>query len=128
MSKALYDPAEEEYDRIPSSTEAIAQMFELYNMSGNPDDFKQLMNFENTKAHVLVRLSKTDNESVRTIRDSIVGYTSDFPAKVTIWSYAIIMTDFAQKIISGQVSSLIFALVVVFILLSIIFRSVKVAS
>ncbi len=125
MSKALYDPSEVEYDRIPSSTEAIAQMFELYNMSGNPDDFKQLMNFENTKAHILVRLSKTDNEAVRAIRDEIAGYTSDFPAKVTIGGYAIIMTDFAQKIISGQVSSLAFALVTVFILLSIIFRSVK---
>jgi hypothetical protein len=83
------------------------------------------MNFENTKAHVLVRLSKTDNKSVRTVRDSIAEYTSDFPADVTIGGYAIIMTDFAQKIINGQVSSLVFALVVVFILLSIIFRSVK---
>jgi len=125
MSKALYDPSEVEYDRIPSSTEAIAQMFELYNMSGNPDDFKQLMNFENTKAHILVRLSKTDNEAVKAIRDEIAGYTSDFPAKVTIGGYAIIMTDFAQKIINGQVSSLAFALVTVFILLSIVFRSVK---
>ncbi|MDZ7634298.1 MAG: MMPL family transporter [Bacteroidales bacterium] len=49
MSKALYEPTEEEYDRIPSSAGAIAQMFELYNMSGNPDDFKQLMNFETQK-------------------------------------------------------------------------------
>jgi hypothetical protein len=125
MSKALYEPSEVEYDRIPSSAEAIAQMFELYNMSGNPDDFKQLMNFENTKAHILVRLSKTDNEAVRAIKDDLTAYTADFPAKVTIGGYAIIMTDFAQKIIDGQVSSLVFALVTVFILLAIIFRSVK---
>src|SRR5690606_11602365 len=57
MSKALYDPSEDGYDRTPSSRAAIAQMFELYNMSGNPDDFSQLMNFENTRAHLLVRLS-----------------------------------------------------------------------
>jgi hypothetical protein len=94
-------------------------------MSGNPDDFKQLMNFENTKAHILVRLSKTDNEAVRAIKDDLAAYTADFPAKVTIGGYAIIMTDFAQKIIDGQVSSLAFALVTVFILLAIIFRSVK---
>ena len=125
MSKALYEPSEVEYNRIPSSTEAIAQMFELYNMSGNTDDFKQLMNFENTKAHILVRLSKTDNEAVRAIKDDIAVYTAGFPAKVTIGGYAIIMTDFAQQIINGQVSSLAFALVTVFILLAIIFRSVK---
>ncbi len=123
MSKALYEPTEEEYDRIPSSTEAIAQMFELYNMSGNPDDFIQMMNFDNTKAHILVRLSNTDNKVVRALENDIRSYTSDFPARVTTGGYAIIMTDFAQKIINGQVSSLVFALLAVFILLAIIFRS-----
>ena len=125
MSKALYEPEEEEYDMIPSSGEAIAQMFELYNMSGDPDDFKQLMNFENTKAHLLVRLSQTDNETVRNLKDEIKSYTENFPAKVTIGGYAFIMNDFAQKIINGQVSSLVFALITVMILLAIIFRSVR---
>jgi hydrophobe/amphiphile efflux-3 (HAE3) family protein len=125
MSKALYSPGEEGYDRIPSSSEAIAQMFELYNMSGNPDDFKQLMNFENTKAHILVRLSDPENSVIRALRNDIKTYTAGFPAKVTIGGYAIIMADFAQKIINGQVSSLTFALLIVFVLLSIIFRSVK---
>lgn len=125
MSKALYEPSEEGYDMIPASSAAIAQMFELYNMSGDPDDFKQLMNFENTKAHLLVRLSKPDNKIVRDIRDDIKSYTADFPARVTTGGYAIIMIDFAKKIINGQVSSLSFALVIVLILLALIFRSVK---
>ena len=125
MSKALYEPGEEGYDMIPSSGEAIAQMFELYNMSGNPDDFKQLMNFENTKAHLLVRLSDPENKTVRALRDDLKNYTADFPARVTTGGYAFIMNDFAQKIIYGQVSSLAFALVIVLILLTIIFRSVK---
>jgi hydrophobe/amphiphile efflux-3 (HAE3) family protein len=125
MSMALYEPAEEGYDMIPASSAAIAQMFELYNMSGDPDDFKQLMNFENTKAHLLVRLSKPDNKIVRDLRDDIKSYTADFPARVTTGGYAIIMIDFAQKIINGQVSSLVFALITVLILLAVIFRSLK---
>ncbi|MCI0523028.1 MAG: MMPL family transporter, partial [Bacteroidales bacterium] len=125
MSKALYDPGEEEYDRIPYSGDAIAQMFELYNMSGNPDDLKQLVNFENTRAHLLIRLSKPENEVIRELRDDIGRYTVDFPAKITTGGYAIIMADFAQKVIQGQLSSLLFALVAVFVLLSVIFRSFK---
>jgi len=125
MSKAIYEPSEQGYDMIPSSGEAIAQMFELYNMSGNPDDFKQLMNFENTKAHLLVRLSKPDNKIVRKLHDDIKSYTAGFPAKVTTGGYAFIMNDFAQKIINGQVSSLVFAMLTVLILLAIIFRSLK---
>lgn len=125
MSKALYDPSEAEYDRIPDSYEAIAQMFELYNMSGDPDDFSQLMNFENNRAHLLIQLSKPDNNIIKKIRNDIKDFVRDFPAKVTVGGYAIIMADFAQKIISGQVTSLVFALVTVFILLAIIFRSVR---
>jgi hypothetical protein len=123
MSKALYDPGEEGYDRIPSTGEAVAQMFELYNMSGDPDDFRQLMNFENTRAHILIRLSEPENKVIRAVRNEIRASIKDFPAKVTVGGYAIIMADFAQKIINGQISSLVFALVTVFILLSIIFRS-----
>jgi hydrophobe/amphiphile efflux-3 (HAE3) family protein len=125
MSKALYDPDEAGYDRIPESSEAIAQMFELYNMSGNPDDWKQLMNFEYTKAHILVKLSRPENNVIRALRDDIRSYTADFPARVTLGGYAIIMADFARKIIQGQLSSLIIALLAVFVLLSVIFRSVK---
>ena len=125
MSKALYEPGEPGYDRIPDSGEAIAQMFELYNMSGAPDDFKQLMNFDNTAAHILVRLSRPENNIIRALREDIGHFTTDFPAQVTVGGYAIIMTDFARKIIEGQLTSLLFALLTVFVLLSIIFRSVK---
>jgi len=125
MSKALYEPGEQGYDMIPGSGEAIAQMFELYNMSGDPDDFKQLMNFENTAAHILVRLSKPENEVISALSKDIERITADFPAEVTVGGYAIIMADFAKKIIQGQLTSLLFALLTVFILLSIIFRSVR---
>jgi hydrophobe/amphiphile efflux-3 (HAE3) family protein len=125
MSKALYEPDEEGYNKIPDSGEAIAQMFELYNMSGNPDDWKQLMNFDETKAHLLIKLAEPDNHVIQTLRKDIRNYTEDFPARITLGGYAIIMADFAKKIINGQVTSLIFALLTVFILLSVIFRSVR---
>jgi hypothetical protein len=125
MTKALYEPHEKGYDKIPDSSQAIAQMFELYNMSGNPDDLKQLMNFENTKAHLLVKLSRPENEIIRDLRDEIKSYTAGFRAEITLGGYAIIMADFAQNIIQGQVTSLLFALLAVFILLSVIFRSAR---
>ena len=125
MSKAIYSSDEAGYDKIPSSREAIAQMFELYNMSGDQEDFRQLMNLDNSKAHILIRLSDPSNEVIKEVQDKITMLTDGFPAKVTVGGYAIIMADFAGSIIKGQVSSLIFALVTVFILLAIIFKSLK---
>jgi predicted RND superfamily exporter protein len=53
MSKVIYTKDEYGYDRIPDTREGIAQMFELYNMSGNPEDYRRLLNPSYTKAHIL---------------------------------------------------------------------------
>jgi predicted RND superfamily exporter protein len=123
MSKAIFNKDESGYDKIPGSGEAIAQMFELYNMSGDQTDFKQIMNLDNTKAHVLIRLSDPSNKVINEVKKEIAGFTGNFPGKITIGGYAIIMSDFAGSIIKGQISSLLFALVTVLILLAIIFKS-----
>jgi hydrophobe/amphiphile efflux-3 (HAE3) family protein len=125
MSKAIYTKGETDWDNIPSSGDAIAQMFELYNMSGDQGDFKQLMNFDNDRAHILIRLSDPSNAVIKDVRKKIDEYSSFIPAKITVGGYAIIMADFAVSIIKGQVSSLLFAVITVLILLAIIFRSLK---
>ncbi len=125
MSKAIFDSNEAGYDRIPESEGAIAQMFELYNMSGDQDDFKQIMNLDNSRAHMLIKLSDPDNDVIREVKEVIATFNGTFPAKITVGGYAIIMSDFARSLIKGQVSSLLFALFTVLILLTIIFKSLK---
>jgi uncharacterized protein len=125
ISKAFYDANDPGSGMIPSSGEAIAQLFELYNMSGDPVDFTQLMNLDNTRAHILIKLSQPSNEVIANVKEIIREKTVDFPAKMDVGGYAIVMADFAESIISGQISSLLIALVTVFILLTIIFKSLK---
>ncbi|MFH0841928.1 MAG: efflux RND transporter permease subunit [Bacteroidota bacterium] len=125
MSKAIFSPGETGYDQIPGSGEAIAQMFELYNMSGDPDDFSQMMNLDNTRAHVLIRLSNPENDIIRNVRAKIDEITKDIPAEITTGGYAMIMSEFASSVIKGQLSSLLIALLTVFVLLALIFRSFR---
>lgn len=125
MSKAIYSANEAGYNSIPESRESIAQMFELYNMSGDPGDFSQMMNLENTKAHILIKLSDPSNQVIKSVRAKIKEISSTLPAEVTIGGYAIIMADMARSLIKGQVYSLAFALVTVFLLLMLIFKSFR---
>jgi predicted RND superfamily exporter protein len=125
MSKALFTPGEDGYDQVPSTAEGIAQMFELYNMSGDPADFKQLINPENSKAHILIRLSDPEKGIITNLKNKISELTAQIPAEITIGGYAIIMADFTGSLIRGQISSLLFALITVALLLTIIFRSFK---
>jgi hypothetical protein len=125
MSKAIYTSTEDGYNKIPDTREAIAQMFELYNMSGSPDDFKQLTDLDNTKAHILIRLSEPENYIIKSVKARISELKVNIPAEVSIGGYAIIMSDFAESIIKGQISSLLFAVITVLLLLTVIFRSFK---
>lgn len=125
MSKALYESNEEGYDKIPETKEAIAQMFELYYMSGDEDDFKQLINPENDKAHILVRIFDPSDKVIKELTETIKEEGKNIPARLTTGGYALIMHDFTGSLIRGQVFSLVFAMVTVFVLLAIIFRSVK---
>jgi hydrophobe/amphiphile efflux-3 (HAE3) family protein len=125
MSKAIYTDTEDGYDQIPETREAIAQMFELYNMNGSPDDFKQLTDLDNTKAHVLIRMSEPENNIIKSVKARISELTMNIPAEVSVGGYAIIMSDFAESIIKGQISSLLFAVITVLLLLTIIFKSFK---
>lgn len=125
MSRAIFEKGEDGYDKIPVSGDAIAQMFELYNMSGEQQDFAQLMNLNNDRAHILIRLSDPENLKIRKISALLNELAAKIPAEVTIGGYAIIMADFAKSIIVGQAVSLVFAMLIVFLLLTVIFRSVK---
>jgi len=125
MTRAIFMPGEEGYDKIPDSREGIAQLFELYNMSGDQGDFDQLMNQDYSKAHILIRLSDPTNKVINKVQSIIRGSESAFPATLTTGGYAIIMSDFAESVIKGQVNSLLFAVIMVFLLLSVIFKSLK---
>jgi uncharacterized protein len=125
MTRAIFTEGEPGYDKIPDSREGIAQLFELYNMSGDQGDFDQLINQDYSKAHILIRLSNPTNDVINRVEKVIRESESSFPAEITLGGYAIIMSDFAESVIRGQVYSLLFAVVTVFLLLTFIFRSFR---
>ncbi len=125
ISKAIFDRGDAGYNSIPSTREAIAQMFELYYMSGDQGDFSQLINPENSRAHILVKLSDPSEDVISKVQKEISEFVPPPETRISTGGYAVIMADFAKLIFKGQVRSLILALSLVLILLTIIFRSLK---
>jgi predicted RND superfamily exporter protein len=71
MSKALLDKGDKDYDRIPESRDAVAQYLELYSMSGNPDDFERLVDFNFEKTQVMVGINNGSTQIVNTINKTM---------------------------------------------------------
>ena len=125
MTKALYDENERGYDRIPDTRQAVAQILEIYNMSGDPEDFDRLVDFDYTKAHLMVRFENPATDVVRNAVNKIYSLADRDNIDVTVGGYAYIMLQFSEKILTGQINSLIIAILIVLVLLTIIFRSFK---
>jgi preprotein translocase subunit SecF/outer membrane lipoprotein-sorting protein len=125
ISKALNDPGDPLYDRIPPTREAVAQYMELYSMNGDPGELEQLVDFNYEHAHLMIRINNTNNETINGVINRLEKLTEGDPAVEAIGGYGYVRTELANKVLKGTYYSLGIALVIIFILLSLIFRSLK---
>ncbi len=123
ISKALNNEGDPYYNKIPDDRNAIAQYMELYLMSGEPDDLERMVDFEFRRAQVIVRVNDGSNEALKSVLSEIKALTAEDEHTTRVGGYGLIAADLADLVVRGQVLSLVIALLVVFILLSILFRS-----
>jgi predicted RND superfamily exporter protein len=125
ISKALHDPGEPLYNKIPPSREAVAQYMELYSMSGDPEELEQIVDFNYEHAHLMIRINDANVETVNGVMDRLTTITAGDPAVEVIGGYGYIRSQLANKVLVGTYYSLGIALLIIFILLSTIFRSLR---
>ncbi|RLD75522.1 MAG: RND transporter [Bacteroidetes bacterium] len=123
MSRAINDPGEEFYDKIPDTREAVAQYLELYSMSGDPEDFEDFVDFDYTKAVVLIQYQADNLKTINKIVDKVKTLMAKDKNLSVIGGISLIDKDLSQAIAIGQRDSLIFAFFAILILLMIIFKS-----
>jgi predicted RND superfamily exporter protein len=124
MSRALNDPEEEGYDKVPDNRNAVAQYFELYSMSGDPDDFEKMVDFPYEHALLTARLNTASTKKMDSVINRVKQKTASDPNVKLVGGFGSILSELAHKVVDGQLVSLGLAILVVGILLMILFRSV----
>ena len=125
ISKAMNDKGDEFYDAIPDTREAIAQYFELYSMSGDPDDFEQIVDFDYKNAILSVLINKTSSKNINHIVKEIKILTQNDENVKIIGGAGIINTELESAVVRGQTSSLLIGIVIIALIMMLIFRSVR---
>lgn len=123
ISRALNEPHDPLYDIIPNDRMAIAQYMELYNMSGNPEDLEQMVNFEFTKAVLNVQFRARNIEEFNQVQHRIEELIAETPHAALMAGHSLVEKEMAQSIVRGQIYSLIFAFLAILLLMWIIFRA-----
>lgn len=125
LSRSLNEKGSSEYNQIPKYREVIAQYFELYNLSGNPDDFENLVDFNYEYGLLNIQFQAHNLKTLNKVITSIEELVVNDPSFEALAGYSITDKEMANAISKGQIYSLLLAIAAIFILLSIIFKSYK---
>lgn len=126
MNKAMhYDSTE--YNRIPESSDLLAQFLLLYSMAGNPDNLDKAVDYNYKRANLSINLKGDNSKIVKNVIDFIDKNSSTFKGiSIKYAGSAYKGLVFSGLILEGQVTSILISFVLVIILLSIMFRSFSV--
>jgi len=125
MRRSFYggDP---EAGRVPETREAAAQFLFLYSVSGNPDDFRRLVDVPYQHAVINTFLKSDATGLARDLIAAIRAYQEKhFPAGLSIEIAGSVPVTLAlnEVIIRGKLLNILQMIAVCFVLSSIIFRS-----
>jgi predicted RND superfamily exporter protein len=119
----------EAFFTIPENSDLVAQYLLLYEMSGDPENLDKVVNYDYNKTNITFQLKGDDSKTINAALNIIKQYEDDFQTKGIDVRYAgsgykaLVFTDL---ILEGQIKSLIISLLLIIVLLTLMFRSIKV--
>jgi len=125
LSKGFYTPGEEGYNEIPATSDEIYQLIEVFSLGGNEDDLSQFLDYNYENARILISLKDGSNSANKRVLQKLNALTRDDPNVQFSAGAGLTEIELADMVVRGQIMSLIFAMAVVFIILSFVFRSPK---
>ena len=128
MNKVM-NADKEEFNVIPDTKEMVAQYLLLYEMSGDPENLNKVVDYDYEKLNVTFQLKSDNSKAINSALDLIHEFEDDFNKQGITLRYAgsgykgLVFTDL---ILEGQIMSLILSLFIVIILLSFMFKNIKI--
>lgn len=117
-----------EYDRVPESSNEIAQYLFLFGMSAKPRDLNNMVTADFDKANIFLQLKTWDAGAMRDVLKKVGEFTASHPdlklrfKPAGISYFNMVWND---EVLYDMIKGFLIALVVVFIILVINFRSIK---
>jgi hypothetical protein len=125
LSKGFYEPGEEGYDRIPSSADEAYQFLEVFSMGGNEEEIGQFIDYNFEYSRILISMKDGSNRAGKQLLNDLREMTKDDPNVMFITGDGLTKIELADLVVKGQIRSLAFAMLIIFLLIYIIFRSYR---
>ncbi|MFQ5599416.1 MAG: RND family transporter [Candidatus Krumholzibacteriia bacterium] len=118
------DPA---YRTVPSNPEELAQYLFLFQMSGDPGDLDDFVDYDYRLANIWVQMKRGDNRDMKRVERSVGAFMAEKPAPAGItvrWSgLTYINKVWQEQMVVGMRNAILGGFAAVFLLMVILFRS-----
>jgi predicted RND superfamily exporter protein len=125
LSKGFYTPEEAGYNQIPETVDEAYQFIEIFAMGGNEDAVEQFIDYNYEYARMIISLRDGSNSAGKDLLNTLKEMTENDPNVRFITGTALTKIELADLVVSGQIKSLVFAMIMIFLIISVIFRSPK---
>lgn len=125
LSKGFYEEDEAGYNQIPTNADEIYQLMEVFALGGNEEAISQFLDYDYENSRMLISLKDGSNAAWKRLLERLEILTKDDPNVSFAAGAGLTQIELADLVVNGQIKSLLFALTVIFILLSFVFRSPK---
>ncbi len=123
LSKGFYNQDESGYNAIPDSIDEIYQLMEVFALGENEEAISQFLDYDYEHARMLVGIKSGGNAARKQLQETVSKLTHDDNNFQFMAGAGLTEIELADIVVKGQTQSLIFAMIVIFIILSLVFRS-----
>ena len=122
------DPA---FDAIPASRDKVSNLFTLYGMSGDPDDFSSLVDYEYSSAVITAMMHSVSTERTREYADLVERFLENEPppgCEFTVTGLLVLLRDFARLVVHASLVSIFASILAILLIIRLFFRSIRWAA
>ena len=113
-----------EFEMIPDERDKINNLFTMYSMSGDPDDFSSMVDYD-YRVGLVTSLSRvmTTDEIISTV-DKIESYTQGLKSveKASVTGMAVVLRDLVYLIVESSIISIVASVLVIGLIASVFFK------
>jgi len=129
MNKVMNEDRES-FNRVPDSRNLVAQYLLLYSISGDPDDFDDVVDYEYQNANVSIQMKSDSGEDIGEVFAYLEPRVEEsfrgMPLKAIITGRAKMTFLVVSNVIRDQLQSFFVAILAVFLITAIMFRSLRI--
>ncbi|HLG19991.1 MAG TPA: MMPL family transporter, partial [Bdellovibrionota bacterium] len=126
INKVLHND-DPKYDVVPDSKETIAQYLFLFSMSAKPSDLNNVVDYPFRKANIWLQLKTWDAQAMRDVIRAVEQFKGGSPTPLEFKPAGIAYFNLVwnDEVLHDMLKGFLLALVVVFVILAVYFRSIR---